>query len=276
MRLYIGGLGETVTEQDLRKLFSPYGNIFSIDIRRTNPNDASSPCKGFAFMNINTFEDIQNLIGSQFTFRGQHLTLDLAKEDYLFRWRKGKEREIEKEELERQQQEELKQEQEQEINELAANTKLIYWIERDPQKRRVRFTFRKPLDIDKLHYTYIESAPTPKKQKQIQQYQQKEQEQAHPVVEDSAETQNVMMGEQPEILVPSLSFTGATKDLFSGPTEFKLQFGDLVPDVPLPSETSNIQEQPKATKLIQKKDKREELLNIMYEGRGLFDVFLNM
>jgi len=57
-RIYVGGLGERVTEEDLRKTFSNLGSVEAVDIIRT---------KGRSFAYINFLPSSQNSLAKLFS-----------------------------------------------------------------------------------------------------------------------------------------------------------------------------------------------------------------
>ncbi|XP_021763743.1 uncharacterized protein LOC110728397 [Chenopodium quinoa] len=81
-RLYVGGLGERVKEEDLRNTFSHLGSIETIDIIRT---------KGRSFAYINFLPSSENSLAKLFStyigclWKGGKLKLEKAKEHYIDR-----------------------------------------------------------------------------------------------------------------------------------------------------------------------------------------------
>ncbi|CAK9177707.1 unnamed protein product [Ilex paraguariensis] len=84
MRIYIGGLGLSVTENDLIKTFSPLGKVESADIVRTN---------GRSFAYLDFLPSSEKALAKLFStyngcmWKGGRLRLEKAKEHYLLRLR---------------------------------------------------------------------------------------------------------------------------------------------------------------------------------------------
>ena len=59
MRLYVGNLARTVTQEDLQELFSPFGAISEVVVVKDRSNDVS---KGFAFVEMPSADEAKKAI----------------------------------------------------------------------------------------------------------------------------------------------------------------------------------------------------------------------
>lgn len=59
MKIYVGNLSYSATEEDLTELFSPFGNVVSAKIIKDNYTGES---KGFAFIEMESQEEGENAI----------------------------------------------------------------------------------------------------------------------------------------------------------------------------------------------------------------------
>ncbi|KAF5725799.1 hypothetical protein HS088_TW23G00528 [Tripterygium wilfordii] len=79
-RIFVGGLGESVTSDDLRKVFASYGGIEALDIIRTKG-------RSFAYLDFSPSSDksLPKLFSTYngCVWKGARLRLEKAKEDYL-------------------------------------------------------------------------------------------------------------------------------------------------------------------------------------------------
>eukprot|EP00439_Symbiodinium_sp_Y106_P070216 s2883_g12.t1 len=74
--LYVKGLHEDITDEDLRKLFEPFGHVLSASA----PCDANGKCRGFGFVNFGSLEEATKAV-SQMHLRvvhGRPIHVDLA------------------------------------------------------------------------------------------------------------------------------------------------------------------------------------------------------
>ncbi|XP_048038628.1 nucleolar protein 8 [Megalobrama amblycephala] len=86
-RLYIGGLGHTVSEKDLKDRFGKFGDVSDVEII-TRKDEHGSPLKTFGYININiTDAEYKRCIGilNKSTWKGGTLLIQLAKESFLHR-----------------------------------------------------------------------------------------------------------------------------------------------------------------------------------------------
>ncbi|KAI8970499.1 hypothetical protein BDB01DRAFT_845385 [Pilobolus umbonatus] len=96
-RIYIGGLHESITEDNIKDRFHKYGEIVNVDVAK----DCENHCRGFAHMSIVTTpkqwaQCISVYNGAK--WKGKELKLEEAKADYLERKRLREEQLLEKEE----------------------------------------------------------------------------------------------------------------------------------------------------------------------------------
>ena len=78
VKLYVGNLAYTTTEDDLRILFAQAGSIHSIDLIKDRDTGQS---KGFAFVTMSNQADAQKAIGmfNAFTMQNRELKVNTAK-----------------------------------------------------------------------------------------------------------------------------------------------------------------------------------------------------
>ncbi|MBF8282795.1 MAG: RNA-binding protein [Anaerolineales bacterium] len=78
VKLYVGNLAYTTTEDDLRTLFAQAGTIASVALIKDRDTGRS---KGFAFVEMSTQAEAQKAIGmfNAFTLGDRELTVNLAK-----------------------------------------------------------------------------------------------------------------------------------------------------------------------------------------------------
>ncbi|KAG1941139.1 nucleolar protein [Pimephales promelas] len=84
-RLYIGGLGHTVSEKDLKDRFGKFGDVSDVEIIRRK-DEQGSPLKTFGYININiTDAEYKRCMGvlNKSTWKGGTLLIQLAKESFL-------------------------------------------------------------------------------------------------------------------------------------------------------------------------------------------------
>ncbi|NP_001073671.1 nucleolar protein 8 [Danio rerio] len=97
-RLYIGGLGHTVTEKDLKDRFGKFGDVKDVEII-TRKDDQGAPLKTFGYININiTDAEFKRCVGilNKSTWKGGTLLIQLAKESFLHRLAEEREQQVEK------------------------------------------------------------------------------------------------------------------------------------------------------------------------------------
>ena len=76
-KLYVGNLSYNATEEELRKLFEPFGQIQSINIITDRFTGQS---KGFAFVEMSSGEEAEKALQLEGTdFLGRHLHISEAK-----------------------------------------------------------------------------------------------------------------------------------------------------------------------------------------------------
>ncbi|XP_073700698.1 nucleolar protein 8 [Garra rufa] len=84
-RLYIGGLGHTVSEKDLKDRFGKFGDVSDVEII-TRKDENGAPLKTFGYININiTDAEYKRCVGilNKSTWKGGTLLIQLAKESFL-------------------------------------------------------------------------------------------------------------------------------------------------------------------------------------------------
>ncbi|XP_013383519.1 nucleolar protein 8 isoform X2 [Lingula anatina] len=94
-RLYVGGLFEEVTEDDLRTKFARFGNINGIDIRlQKDLTGVNAGSKTFAYLDISiTDADLKKCINmyNKTKWKGREVKIQLAKESFLDRLKRERE-----------------------------------------------------------------------------------------------------------------------------------------------------------------------------------------
>ncbi|XP_062977669.1 nucleolar protein 8-like [Elgaria multicarinata webbii] len=86
-RLYVGGLGHTVSEAELQERFGKFGNVEETEIV-TRKDEQGNPTKTFAYININLSEkELKKCISvlNKTKWKGGTLQIELAKESFLHR-----------------------------------------------------------------------------------------------------------------------------------------------------------------------------------------------
>ncbi|KAA0711998.1 Nucleolar protein 8 [Triplophysa tibetana] len=86
-RLFIGGLGHTVSEKDLKDRFGKFGDVSDVEII-TRKDDQGNPLKTFGYININiTDAEYRRCMGvlNKSTWKGGSLLIESAKESFLHR-----------------------------------------------------------------------------------------------------------------------------------------------------------------------------------------------
>ncbi|XP_051550166.1 nucleolar protein 8 [Myxocyprinus asiaticus] len=86
-RLFVGGLGHTVSEKDLKDRFGKFGDVSDVEIT-TRKDEHGAPLKTFGYININiTDAEYKRCINvlNKSTWKGGTLLIQLAKESFLHR-----------------------------------------------------------------------------------------------------------------------------------------------------------------------------------------------
>ncbi|XP_019392609.1 PREDICTED: nucleolar protein 8 isoform X2 [Crocodylus porosus] len=86
-RLYVGGLGHTVSEGELQERFSKFGEVTNVEIL-TRKDEQGNPMKSFAYINISISEsDLKKCMSilNKTKWKGGTLQIELAKESFLHR-----------------------------------------------------------------------------------------------------------------------------------------------------------------------------------------------
>ncbi|CAM4579214.1 unnamed protein product, partial [Eretmochelys imbricata] len=86
-RLYVGGLGYTVSEAELQERFSKFGNVTDVEIV-IRKDEQGNPMKTFAYINISISEaDLKRCMSilNKTRWKGGTLQIELAKESFLHR-----------------------------------------------------------------------------------------------------------------------------------------------------------------------------------------------
>ncbi|XP_026054302.1 nucleolar protein 8 [Carassius auratus] len=97
-RLYIGGLGHTVSEKDLKDRFGKFGDVSDVEIV-TRKDENGTPLKTFGYININiTDAEYKRCVGilNKSTWKGGTLLIQLAKESFLHRLAEERQQLVEK------------------------------------------------------------------------------------------------------------------------------------------------------------------------------------
>uniref|UniRef100_A0A2I3M688 Nucleolar protein 8 n=1 Tax=Papio anubis TaxID=9555 RepID=A0A2I3M688_PAPAN len=85
--LYVGGLGQDISETDLQNQFSRFAEVSDVEI--TRKDDQGNPQKIFAYINISVAEaDLKKCMSvlNKAKWKGGALQIQLAKESFLPRW----------------------------------------------------------------------------------------------------------------------------------------------------------------------------------------------
>ncbi|XP_075795813.1 nucleolar protein 8 isoform X3 [Pelodiscus sinensis] len=86
-RLYVGGLGHTVSEAELQERFSKFGNVTDVEIV-IRKDEQGNPMKTFAYISISISEvDLKRCMSilNKARWKGGTLQIELAKESFLHR-----------------------------------------------------------------------------------------------------------------------------------------------------------------------------------------------
>ncbi|KAF7478258.1 Hypothetical predicted protein [Marmota monax] len=86
-RLFVGGLGQAISETDLQIQFSRFGEVSDVEII-TRKDDQGNPQKIFAYINIKVAEeDLKKCMSvlNKTKWKGGTLQIQLAKESFLHR-----------------------------------------------------------------------------------------------------------------------------------------------------------------------------------------------
>ncbi|XP_061474035.1 nucleolar protein 8 [Rhineura floridana] len=86
-RLYVGGLGHTISEAELQERFGKFGNVTETEIV-TRKDEQGNPAKTFAYINITLSEkELKKCISvlNKTKWKGGTLQIELAKESFLHR-----------------------------------------------------------------------------------------------------------------------------------------------------------------------------------------------
>ncbi|KAJ7316776.1 hypothetical protein JRQ81_002938 [Phrynocephalus forsythii] len=86
-RLYVGGLGHTISEEELQERFGKFGKVSGIEIV-TRKDEEGKPTKTFAYINITVSEkELKKCISilNKTKWKGGVLQIELAKESFLHR-----------------------------------------------------------------------------------------------------------------------------------------------------------------------------------------------
>ncbi|TRZ01611.1 hypothetical protein DNTS_022968 [Danionella cerebrum] len=97
-RLFIGGLGHSVSEKDLKDRFGKFGDVTDVEIV-TRKDDQGAPLKTFGYININITDDgYKRCVGvlNKSTWKGGTLIIQLAKESFLHKLKEERQQMLEK------------------------------------------------------------------------------------------------------------------------------------------------------------------------------------
>ncbi|XP_076865464.1 nucleolar protein 8 isoform X2 [Brachyhypopomus gauderio] len=86
-RLYVGGLGHTISQKDLRDRFGKFGEVSDVEIITRN-DEHGAPLKTFGYVNINISDsDFKRCLTvlNKSKWKGGTLQIELAKESFLHR-----------------------------------------------------------------------------------------------------------------------------------------------------------------------------------------------
>lgn len=86
-RLFVGGLGQNISEADLQNQFGRFGEVSDVEII-TRKDDQGNPQKVFAYINIRVTEaDLKKCMSvlNKTKWKGGTLQIQLAKESFLHR-----------------------------------------------------------------------------------------------------------------------------------------------------------------------------------------------
>ncbi|NXI59401.1 NOL8 protein, partial [Chloroceryle aenea] len=86
-RLYVGGLGHTVTKAELQERFGKFGHVLDVDIITRN-DDEGNPMKTFAYISVSISDaDLKKCMSilNKTKWKGGTLQIEMAKESFLHR-----------------------------------------------------------------------------------------------------------------------------------------------------------------------------------------------
>ncbi|KAJ8259875.1 hypothetical protein GJAV_G00174450 [Gymnothorax javanicus] len=86
-RLYIGGLGHTISQKDLKDRFGKFGEVSDVEII-TRKDETGIPVKTFGYININISDEALRkcmTVLNKSTWKGGTLQIEMAKESFLNR-----------------------------------------------------------------------------------------------------------------------------------------------------------------------------------------------
>ncbi|XP_070559540.1 nucleolar protein 8-like [Ptychodera flava] len=89
-RLYVGGLFTGIQEHDLKERFSKFGDVLSVEIK-SRKNETGETVKTFAYVHLQSTEEKVKKCFSIYNntkWRGQQMSIQNAKEDFITRLRK--------------------------------------------------------------------------------------------------------------------------------------------------------------------------------------------
>uniref|UniRef100_A0A3P8W659 Nucleolar protein 8 n=2 Tax=Cynoglossus semilaevis TaxID=244447 RepID=A0A3P8W659_CYNSE len=87
IRLYIGGLSNSVTQKDLKDRFGKFGDVQDVELR-TKRDEEGVPFKTFAYVNLNISDaDLKKCLTvlNKSKWKGGTLQIETAKESFLHR-----------------------------------------------------------------------------------------------------------------------------------------------------------------------------------------------
>uniref|UniRef100_A0A8D2ZRV3 Nucleolar protein 8 n=1 Tax=Scophthalmus maximus TaxID=52904 RepID=A0A8D2ZRV3_SCOMX len=87
-RLYVGGLGHSVSKKDLKDRFGKFGDVQDVELR-TRKDDDGVPYKTFGYININISEaDLKKCLTvlNKSKWKGGTLQIEAAKTSFLQIW----------------------------------------------------------------------------------------------------------------------------------------------------------------------------------------------
>ncbi|NWR48025.1 NOL8 protein, partial [Regulus satrapa] len=93
-RLYVGGLGHTVSKAELEERFGKFGRVLEAEIITRKDDQAGNPMKTFAYISVNISDaDLRKCMSvlNKTKWKGGTLQIELAKESFLHRLAKERE-----------------------------------------------------------------------------------------------------------------------------------------------------------------------------------------
>ncbi|NXP04772.1 NOL8 protein, partial [Thinocorus orbignyianus] len=87
-RLYVGGLGHTVSKAELEERFGKFGRVLDAEIITRKDDEAGNPMKTFAYISVNISDaDLKKCMSilNKTKWKGGTLQIELAKESFLHR-----------------------------------------------------------------------------------------------------------------------------------------------------------------------------------------------